>query len=238
MRTAPRSVAAEKFRRLKTTLVHLPEPPQLIVVTSGAPAEGKSTISLNLALALASAESRTLLIDADLRRPTIEKYLDPSPGVGLTEVLQGDAELRHAVLDIEDSDLRVLPAGEPAAEPLGLLSSPATRRLLDALRRDYDHVVIDTPPVLPFTDAAQVAASADGVLLVARSRITPESVLVQAVESLSAVRLLGVVLNDAVSGVTDGQHYYDRYYHDYYSQDRVSHDPADRDRGEPGEGRE
>ena len=137
MLTDLRSLAAEKFRRLKTILEKRGEAsPQAIVVTSSTPNDGKSVVSTNLALAFA-AERRgeVLLIDADLRRPSIHNWLSPAPKLGLSDILERKTELDHALLSLENSPLKILPAGTLPREPAELLSSDTAKELFTSLRK-------------------------------------------------------------------------------------------------------
>jgi capsular exopolysaccharide synthesis family protein len=217
----PRSIPAERFRRLKTRIIHEFDA-RVIVVTSGIPGEGKSTVAINLALAFASeGVEKTLLIDADLRRPSIGPRLDPSPQLGLAEVLDDEAELNHAVLHIKDTSLDVLPAGESSrTDPAQLLASDVARRLFDGFREAYDRVVIDSPPIIPFTDADVVGKLSDGVLLVTRSGMTPKSAYPQLISSVTSTRILGTVLNGATATQVGGRSAYDKYYDSYYEKQR------------------
>jgi capsular exopolysaccharide synthesis family protein len=215
---APRSPGAERFRRLKTLLVHdETEEPNVIVVTSALPSEGKSLVSLNLALAFAAdLNDGVLLIDADMRRPGVNRWLKPAPMVGLKEVLAGEAELEHGLLEIRAQHLAILPAGQPAKDPVKLLSSGYARTLIETLRGRFKKIIIDTPPVVPFTDADIAAAFSDGVVLVARSKVTPKPLLDQAIHSITSARILGLVLNDTAHGLADHYRNYDGYYSKYY----------------------
>ena len=222
MLTDPRSISAERFRRLKTRLVHQ-YAPRVMVVTSGIPGEGKSTVSFNLALAFAGESGeKTLLIDADLRRPSIGRHLSPPPKLGLAELLTEQAEIPHAVLHIKGSSLDVLPAGEmPRRDPLELLASERAKAVINEFREKYERVIIDSPPIIPFTDADVLGAMSDGIILVARSGVTPRGVYSQEIGSVSSARILGTVLNAAPAGLGRGNSGYDRYYHDYYDKDRT-----------------
>lgn len=221
MLSQPRSLSAERFRRLKTTLVNrFGAELQVIVVTSGAPGEGKSTIALNLALALgAELDDKTLLIDADLRRPSIGALLQPAPKLGLREVLTKLAPLEHAVLELKNSALEILPAGSKTEAPLELLTAQEARSLISGLRERYRWIIIDTPPIVPFTDADALGALSDGILMVVRARSTPESVYQQAVSAVTSTRILGAVLNDSPRSLSDSGAYYDRYYRAYFDRE-------------------
>lgn len=223
MLSHPRSVGAEKFRRLKTLLCHGEGgTPQVIVVTSAAPGEGKSTVAANLALAFAAdGEGTVLLLDADLRRPSVERWLSPTPKLGLSELLRGQTELDHVLLELENSSLKIVPAGTPAPDPVELLSSEGARALVAELRGRFRHIVVDTPPIVPFTDADVIGGASDGVLIVARAGLTRSAMLVQAVHSVTSTQVLGTVLNDVTYNLADRDTYYAaRGYYDYYDRER------------------
>ena len=221
MVNSPRSPGAERFRRLKTILLHDPQDePQVIVVTSALPSEGKSLVALNLALAFAAdRDGEVLLVDADIRRPGIDRWLHPAPKIGLKEVLSGEAEVDHGLLEIAAHHMTLLPAGEPPRDPVPLLSGASARTLVATLRKRFKRIIIDTPPIVPFTDADIVGAMADGVLIVARSRATPLPLLEQAIASITSTRVLGIVLNDATSNLADRRTNYDGYYSAYYGRE-------------------
>jgi capsular exopolysaccharide synthesis family protein len=216
------SLAAERFRRLKTTLLNEQgDSIQVIVVTSSGPGEGKSLISTNLAMAFAAdKQGEVLLIDADMRRPSIGRLLDPPPKLGLTEILRGQTELDHAILELENSPLKVLPSGTPVRNPVDLLSSARAQSMFVTLRQRYRRVIVDTAPVVPFTDADVIGANSDGVLLVARSGHTQQSLFARAISSITSTKIVGTVLNDVTYSLADrGTYDYD-YYHEYYDKKR------------------
>lgn len=188
-------------------------PRQLTVITSAVPGEGKTTTAVNLALAYAeNRRYRTLLVDADLRRPSVARYITPAPVDGLSELLAGESSLERVLIEMTGSGLWVLPAGAPRETPLEFLQSDALGSLIAALRSRFDRIVIDTPPTVPFTDAAILAAQADGTLLVVRARTATRPLISRAQESLSGTEILGVVLNDVAYTVVDRYYYrYDDY---------------------------
>jgi capsular exopolysaccharide synthesis family protein len=194
----PGSAQVEAYRKLRTNLLFLEpgKPHRVIVVTSPSVGEGKSTAACNLALALADAGNRVVLIDVNLRRPQVEQYLGIGPTAGVVNVLAGRIPLRRAVGRWVEGGLDVLTAGPVPFNPSELLASRATAALLDEVRQHYDFVILDTPAILPVTDAATVAARADGVVLVVRYGRTVEEQVTGAVTALDAVQapLLGVVL--------------------------------------------
>ena len=193
---APR---VESFRVLRTNLqfVDVDNPDKVFVVTSAIPDEGKSSTSVNLAVAMAQAGHRTLLIEGDLRRPKATMTLGLDYSVGATNVLLGKVSLDDAIQRHAESDLHVLASGTIPPNPAELLQSNAMADLLKRVRSDYDVVIIDAPPLLPVTDAALLSAQADGVLLVVRHGKTTKDQVAQAVDRLQQVdaSLVGVVLN-------------------------------------------
>lgn len=192
------SKRAEAFRQLRTALqfVNVDEPVKVIVVTSSTAAEGKSLTSANLALAFAEAGSRVLLIEADLRRPKVCDYLGLDRSIGLSNVLAGQAKLDDACQEFGRNNLMVLASGSVPPNPSELLGSRNMVDLLAQAREDCDFVIIDTPPLLPVTDAAVVAAHADGALLVVRHGKTKRSHVQQSLRALEAVgaSVLGSVI--------------------------------------------
>ena len=196
-----RSAPAESLRSLKASLLSRAEgPPQVIVVASPGPGEGRSFVALNLALAFAAEKGRdVLLVDADLRKPSIGNWVSPAPTLGFSEVIEARTDLDHAVLDLVNSPLRILPAGAPPWEPAELLTSDRTKAIFRSLRDRFDTIIIDTPPILPFVDADVIGALSDGFLLIARAGLTEESTFLQAMSRVTSKPILGRVLNGAAS---------------------------------------
>ncbi|HEX8347087.1 MAG TPA: CpsD/CapB family tyrosine-protein kinase, partial [Actinoplanes sp.] len=193
------STRAEAMRQLRTNLqfVNVDRPLRSLVVTSAVPGEGKSSTVCNLGIAFAEAGKRVILVDADLRRPKLAEYLGLEGAVGLTNVLAGQADIRDAVQPWGGSGMWVLPSGYVPPNPSELLSSRNMSDLLTALGRSFDVVIVDTPPLLPVTDAAVMGTVADGCLLVSRYGKTTVSQANSAAAALTAVgaRLHGCVLN-------------------------------------------
>lgn len=190
---------AEAVRRVRTNLqfVNLAQRHSTILVSSSIPGEGKSTTALNLAVALADAGVRTILVDADLRRPSIATYLGLEGSVGLTTVLIGRATVSDVVQPWESGTLHILPAGEIPPNPSEILGSDAMKDLLDELSNTYDMVLLDTPPLLPVTDAAVLSKFASGTLVIVGTDRIQGPQLRNALQSLETVggRVIGVVLN-------------------------------------------
>ena len=167
------------------------------MVTSSLPGEGKTSTASNIALALRTTGERTLLVDADLRRPQLAGLFGLEGSVGLTSVLLGRIDLREAVQKHSASGLEVLTSGSLPPNPAELLQSHAMEQLLKEARGEYDVIVIDSPPLLPVTDAALIAAQADGAVLVVRQGRTTRDQLTHSLDRLGGVgaRPLGIALN-------------------------------------------
>jgi capsular exopolysaccharide synthesis family protein len=233
----PSSPLAERYRRLRLRLEQPGTdgaPRQVILVTSAVPEEGKTTTAVNLALAMSEdRDRRTLLIDADLRRPALTRYLTPQPTLGLSEVLTGDAPLDHVLIEVKSSHLTILPSGAATANPLQLLQSDYLASVFAELRRQFDRIIVDTPPTVPFTDAAVLNSVADGALLVVRARKTTKPLIERARQSLAHGNLLGVVLNDV--NFTPVDRYY--YHYDDYNPRRYASKSKDEHGGKDEESR-
>jgi len=215
---SPRSPASEAFRALRTSLLlsRPGKPPQTILLTSALSGEGKTTAAINLAVTLAQLGDRTLLVDADLRKPSIGRIfgLGPSKHLGLSSYLAGAAPLEKVITPHpEVPNLAVMPAGPVPPNPAEMLSSQRLIELLASLREEFKFVIFDSPPVLSVTDAVVLSVLADCVLLIARSGETPKEALRRSKEVLAAVNspLLGVVLN-AVDLESPYYYYSYRYY--------------------------
>lgn len=211
---------AEALRELRTNLsfVSVDNPPKMIVVTSSLPGEGKSSITANLAVAIASTGRNVVVVDGDLRRPVMTDLFGLVAGVGVTDVLTGQVQVEE-VLQTYDAfpNLQVLDAGKTAPNPTELLSSKAMHNMLETLAEDA-LVLVDAPPLLPVTDAALLTASADGALIVATAQRTTTDELGKALENLHQVRgnVLGVVLNRVPTTGADAG-YYGYYGKSYYA---------------------
>jgi len=192
------SEIAEAFRKLRTNLqfIEVDNPPRVIVVTSSMPSEGKTTTAINISLALAEADHKVVLVDGDMRRPMLDKYLNLVGAVGLSTVLSGGASLEDALQTTRFSGLTALTSGAVPPNPSELLGSMAAQRVLGELRQQFDYVIVDSTPLLAVTDAAVLAAGADGALVVARYGQTRRDHLSHAAKTLNGVsaHLLGAVL--------------------------------------------
>lgn len=198
---APR---VESFRVLRTNFqfVDVDSESRVFVITSAIPQEGKTTTAVNLAITLAQAGQRTLLIECDLRRPHAARSLGMDNAVGVTTVLVGKVSVDDAIQKHPSSDLHFLGSGAIPPNPAELIQSRAMAELLTRVRGQYDTVVIDAPPLLPVTDAALLATQADGAVLVTRFGKTTKDQVAQAVDRLVQVdaKLVGAVLNMVPTG--------------------------------------
>jgi len=216
----PRSAYTEQFRSLRTKVLEAGERLQMraIVVTSAGIGEGKTLTALNLAWLLAQTEGvRALVIDSDLRRPCANDYLGIDAPVGLSEVLGGQLRLEDAIVRLEPSGLHLLPGGRPRDDVAELLSGPSYARLLTEVRRMFDFIIIDAPPLGIFTDANVLMSRADGGLLVVRAGKTRYSTVDKLLDQMPKERLLGVVLNRTEEQPDESSYYYQ---HRYYNRER------------------
>jgi exopolysaccharide transport family protein len=227
--TRPKSQLAECYRALRTSILlsSAGGPPQVLVVTSAFPQEGKTTTSVNSAVVLAQRGGRVLLVDADMRRPSIHQLFGIRSTPGLSTLLAGTAELDEvAVPSSSLPNLLVLPSGSIPPHPAELLGSQRMQELLETWRSKFDHVVIDTPPSLTVTDGVLLSTMADGVILVTRAGVTNLTALRRMRDTLQQVnaRVVGVVLNaaDAAMARDDGYSYYGDKYGGYYQADPSS----------------
>ncbi|MDV7102418.1 polysaccharide biosynthesis tyrosine autokinase [Gordonia amicalis] len=193
------SGAAESYRRLRTNLAFsdVDHPPRIVLVTSAGPGEGKTTTALNLAASIADGGDRVVIVDGDLRRPEVATRTGRVSAVGFTNYLRGDTGMAELVQPSGYLNLDVLTSGELPPNPAELLASDRAAEGIRELADRYDYVIIDSPPVLPVTDAAVTARCVDGVLLVVRAGATKAPDLVDAVDMLRAAKtkILGLVLN-------------------------------------------
>jgi capsular exopolysaccharide synthesis family protein len=193
------SRTVEQYRQLATSLQYLnvDAPPKVIMVSSSVPAEGKTTMAINLAIALAESGHRVTVVEADLRRPKVVEYLDLVSGAGVTDLLAGRADLEDVVQFVGTAGMRVIAAGPTPPNPGRLLGSSQMAVLLDRLRLDNDYVLVDAAPLLPVADSRGLAAHVDGVLLSVKHGSTTKDQLSETAAALDGVgaTTLGVVLN-------------------------------------------
>ncbi len=212
------SPLAESFRKLRTSVLHSNRNGSVrsILVTSSLPGEGKTTAAVNTGLVISQTGAKVLLIDGDLRHPSLHEILGIDNELGLSTVLSNgmsEAEVLSTIEQYNESSLYVLPAGPQADNPAELLDSERFRRLLTILKSEFSHIIIDSPPISLFTDAVLVSAVVDGVLMIVRGPKSPRQVGRYSLQSLDGVGapILGVILNGVSVRSTDYS-----YYRNYY----------------------
>ena len=217
----PRHPVAESYRRLRTNLrfSSVNEPLRILLVTSAAPSEGKTTTAANLAIAVAQAGHKVIIVDADLRKPQLHKLFELGKSPGLTDALLSEAGVGFFVRDTQIPNLRIITSGSIPPNPAELLGSQPMQRLLKALQQEADLVIVDAPPLLAVTDAQVLVNHVQGVLLVVNAGSTSRAMLSSAAAALMQVeaRVLGVVLNQLVRSPRS-YYYYDAYA-GYYAAD-------------------
>ena len=209
----PKSIAAESYRTLRTNIQYssFDEEYKIIVVTSSEPGEGKSTTAGNLALSMAQDDKKVMLIDCDLRKPSLHKKFKISNLVGLSDVMIGKTDLVKAVHK-HNKNLVLLTSGKIPPNPSEMLSSKTMGNLLETLKENFDYIILDTPPVQAVTDAQILSTKADGTILVVRAERTRRESVQNAVNLLKKVNanIIGTVLN----GLDEGRNKYYYYYGD------------------------
>ena len=220
----PKSPISEAYRTLRTniTFSSAGKTRKTIMVSSSGPKEGKSTSISNLAITFAQMGNKTLLIDGDLRRPVLHKLFALEKQPGLTNVLVGRQDFKSTVKKIEGLEsLEVLTCGVIPPNPAEILGSERMRELLESLKKQYDIILVDAPPIIAVTDPSILASMMDGVILIVRSGSSKKDAVLHAVEQMKRVEapLLGLILNGIQASNAYGSYYYYNYYHYYYGQD-------------------
>ncbi len=212
--TNPDSSYCEEYRSLRTHVLHKSQRQKLqsIVVASVNPGEGKSVTALNLAWLLAQTDGvRALVIDSDLRRPSLADYIGIEVDKGLSHVLSGDATLAETIVRLEPSGLHILPGGDVRKDVAELISGPRFKEILREAREMFDYIIIDAPPLGVFTDATVLINHADGAMLVVRANKTRYSMIDRALEPIPKDRFLGVVLNQSEDVLKESEYNYGYY---------------------------
>lgn len=222
--THPHSSYCEEYRSLRTHVLHKSQRQKLqaIVVASVNPSEGKSVTALNLSWMLAQTDGvRALIIDSDLRMPSLADYLGIETDKGLSHVLAGEATLAESIVKLEPAGLHILAGGEARHDVAELISGPKFKEILREAREMFDYIIIDAPPLGIFTDATVLINQADGAMIVVRANRTRYSAIERLLEPLPKERLLGVVLNQS-EAVMDESH----YNYGYYNYKRLNELPS------------
>ena len=212
-----KTAVVEEYNKLRSTLIALTSGDTFlntIMVTSTISEEGKTMTALNLAISLAKEHDHTvLLVDTDLRRPSVHHYLDIKPEVGLVNCLRDNLPIEKALIKTGVGKLVLLPAGDAIKDPVDLLSSNRMKAIVKELKQRYPerYVIFDTPPALPFADAGVLAGIVDTTLFVVREGKAKLEDIVETLEEFKRRHLLGVVYNDAYSFVNRQNYYYGNY---------------------------
>jgi capsular exopolysaccharide synthesis family protein len=208
------SASAEQFRTLRTNMQFIQIDTRLktIVVTSSYPSEGKSTIAANLSIVLAQQEKKVLLIDTDLRKPSVHYSFKLSNSTGFTNVVTNQTGLKSAVKRSSTPNLSILSSGPLPPNPSELLGSNRMKRFVEEAKKQYDYIIFDAPPVNAVTDGLILSSIVDGTILVVRHSNTEIDAAKKAVSSIKKVEgnLLGAVLNDCPVTAHHYSHYYDK----------------------------
>ncbi|MCK9528562.1 MAG: polysaccharide biosynthesis tyrosine autokinase [Syntrophales bacterium] len=219
----PTSQAAEAYRGLRTgILFSTPDrSPRMVLVTSATATEGKTVTSTNIALVMALAGEKTLLVDLDMRRPRIHKNLDISNEQGISNVLVGDGDWRSFVQKTASPNLQVIPSGPLAPNPAELIASGRMKTLIQEWGQAYDRVIIDTSPITAVTDPVLLSRLVDGTVIIIKAGSTSRRIIAAGIRQIEDVqgRVLGAVLNDVDS--RNGGYYYHYYQHYYYGEGKT-----------------
>jgi capsular exopolysaccharide synthesis family protein len=226
----PDSPHAEAYRVLRTNVLFSRKDPKLnsLTVVSGGAGEGKSTTIFNLATVFAQNGQRVLIVDSDLRRPSLHKFLRLSNSIGLTNFLLKQNTLEEVVQTTSQPNLDFMPSGRLPSSSLGILSSMQMKELIRDVKRRYDFVFFDSPPIMGVSDASILASEVDMVLQVIQYRRYPQPMTIRAKQMIEKVggNLLGIVLNNINVSQDENYYYYSGYYYDYYSKGEYSEGAA------------
>ena len=226
----PKSMLSEAYRSIRTSILLSTSgrPPRTIAISSPNPGEGKTTTVINTAIALSQTGVQVVVIDGDMRKPRLHKIFGKENGVGLSNFLSGNAELDSVIKNSEIPNLYYIPSGPIPPNPSELLGSALFKDMIECLGSRFNHLVIDCPPLLAFSDSVIISTNVDGVIMVVIDGKTPRETLQRSKEVLQQVdaRILGVVINRAKIRGGEYGSYYHRYYYYYGKEEKgiSSHD--------------
>lgn len=194
------TIITEQYRLLRSKLNSLNgnHNNKVVAVTSTQKGEGKSITSVNLAIVMAEdTKKKVLLIDGDMRKPSIHTFLNCKSEYGLVDILLNKTDIDYAVVPSGIKNLNLLLGGEPVESPSDLISAPLLKEIIEKLKKRFDYIIFDSPPIIPFADMNILGDIVDGILLVVRAEKTPKDMIVEALKGLNKENVLGVVLNDS-----------------------------------------
>jgi len=224
---APKSPISEAYRSLRTSIQYAraDSPLKTIVITSPGPQEGKSTTVANLAITIAQMGAKTLLVDTDLRRPILHSIFNISRTKGISNLLVGKADIDEVIFKTDIDNLFILPSGTLPPNPSELLGSVAMKQCIGELKKRFDVVLFDSPPIMAVTDAAVISSEVDGVILVVKAGQTDRNAVQRSFEILRNIpnRILGALLNVVNVEGFYGSYYYYYYHYYYYGKDGSKH---------------
>ena len=227
-----KSTASESYRGIRTSILFssAESAPQVILITSAGPREGKTITTANLAVTMAQASSKVIVLDCDMRRPEMHKIFGVAKDRGISNLLVGTSDAGEAIFHTRVPNLDVIPCGPIPPNPSEMLGSARMTTLLNDLRKRYAHILIDSPPSTAVTDAAVLSKCADGVVLVIRAGDTAREIVKNGIDQLGGVgaHILGAVLNGVDMG--RNSYYYYQYYSYYYGEDGESKKKSHRKR--------
>ena len=226
----PKSIAAESYRTLRTNIQYssFDTNYKVIVITSSDPEEGKSTTAGNLAISLAQSEKKVILVDCDLRKPSLHKTFNISNVYGLSDVLIGEETFEKSIEKV--GELTILTSGKVPPNPSEMLASNAMTKLLERLKEEYDYVILDTPPTIAVTDAQVLSTKADGTIVVVRAEKTKKDSVKNTISLLKKVNanIIGTVIN-GVDVSRENYYYYYGKKHKKHEDDVVENKEIDTD---------
>jgi polysaccharide biosynthesis transport protein len=218
---APKSTASEAYRGIRTSLFlsSADQAPQVILVCSSAPREGKTITTANIAIAMAQAGSKVLIMDCDMRRPKLHKLFGSDRDKGMANILVGSCTLGDAISHTQVPNVDIIPSGPIPPNPSEILASHHMKELIQQARSRYERIIIDSPPITAVTDASILSSLVDGVVIVIRANDTHREIIRNGIAHLQSVNahILGAVLNGVEMG-RDSYYYYQYYYY-YYGED-------------------
>ncbi len=228
----PKSSASEAYRDIRTSILFssVESEPQVMLITSAGPQEGKTITASNLAVTMAQSGSKVVLVECDLRRPRIDKVFDKQHDTGLTNILVGNKDVEETIFKTEVENLFIIPSGPVPPNPSEILGSKRMTELIQTLKKNFTRIIIDSPPVAAVTDAVVLAKQVDGVIMIVRVNDKSKDMIINSLEKLRSVSadIFGIVLN----GVDISRHsyYYYQYSGSYYGVETdQSQQPAGED---------